>query len=90
MQSSGVRGAPDLVVEVLSAATVVIDRRIKKQLYARYGVPHYWLFDPEQRLAEAHQLADGAYQLITTAQGYKQFAASPFPDLSIPLAELWE
>ncbi len=34
----GVEGPPDLVVEVLSPATVTRDRKSKFQLYARYGV----------------------------------------------------
>lgn len=41
-----VQGAPDLVVEVLSPATAVRDRREKKQLYERVGVKEYLLVDP--------------------------------------------
>ncbi len=42
----GVEGAPDLIVEVLSSGTARRDRVEKAQLYARHGVPHYWLADP--------------------------------------------
>jgi len=53
----GIEGAPTLVVEVLSPSTTLIDRSTKWQLYARHGVPFYWLADPEARAIEALVLA---------------------------------
>ena len=39
-------GGPDLVDEVSSPGTATYNRRAKMDLYARAGVPEYWIADP--------------------------------------------
>ena len=41
----GIEGPPDLLVEILSANRSH-DEVLKRALYARFGVPEYWLVDP--------------------------------------------
>ena len=53
--------APDWVCEIISPTTAARDRVHKRNLYARAGVPHYWLIDPEARVLEALALRDGAW-----------------------------
>ena len=55
-----VRGAPDLVVEVLSPTTADRDRGYKHALYAKHGVREYWLVDPVDETIVIHRLQDGA------------------------------
>lgn len=54
-----IKGVPALVVEVLSNPR--IDRVRKRQIYARFGVPQYWIADPDSDRIEIHRLADGEY-----------------------------
>lgn len=48
-------GPPDLVVEIVSPSSAVYDRDAvfgKRGVYARIGVPEYWIVDPVQRTIE--------------------------------------
>lgn len=47
LTEANIRGAPDLVVEVLSPATASRDWRVKLDLYAEHGVQEYWVVDPD-------------------------------------------
>ena len=61
-----VRGVPDLCMEVISQ-TWRRDRIDKKELYGEFGVKEYWIIDPEIRLVEVFDLAQGAYHLHVKA-----------------------
>jgi Uma2 family endonuclease len=87
--SRGIEGPPTLVVEILSPSTVQIDRGVKRQLYARHGVPHYWIVDLEARSIEAYRLVERAYERAADLQGSGPAFLPPFPDLALVPASLW-
>lgn len=43
----GCKGAPDLIIEVLSPSTQRHDQLVKLNLYQRAGVKEYWIVDPQ-------------------------------------------
>ncbi|HFA50292.1 MAG TPA: Uma2 family endonuclease [Bacteroidetes bacterium] len=59
----GIKGAPDMVVEILSPSSFKIDRFEKKDLYEKHGVKEYWLVDPNYKSIEVFALINGKYQL---------------------------
>ena len=89
VSNRGIEGPPALVIEVLSPSTTEIDRSTKRQLYARHGVPCYWIVDAETRTIEAHVLSEGRYQLAARAFGSGPVSLPPFPDLAFGPVSLW-
>jgi Uma2 family endonuclease len=86
----GIEGAPALVVEVLSPTTTRTDRTTKLRLYARYGVPHYWIVDSEAHAIEVYELSGGAYSLVARVAGAGPVRVPPFVDLAFVPDSLWQ
>lgn len=84
-----IRGAPDLIVEIVSPTTEVRDRGIKFQDYARYGVPEYWILDAAARTAEVYVLRGTNYELRARFGEKDTLRSEVLPGLEIPLAEVW-
>jgi Uma2 family endonuclease len=77
-----------LIVEV-SESTVRFDRRVKAPLYARHGIPEYWLVDLPARCLEIYrEPQDGQYRQVTE---HRTGTVSPLalPEVVIDLAALF-
>ena len=59
---TGIKGAPDVVIEVISPNGAARDLVIKRRIYERAGVPEYWAFDPEGRVLHQHFLVNGKFE----------------------------
>ena len=82
-------GPPDVVVEILSISTARHDKTTKMRLYARFGVPSYWLVDPEQKRLLEYVLDEGSYRLSAVVEQEDSFCPRSFPGLEIPLTEVF-
>jgi Uma2 family endonuclease len=63
LSETGTRGAPDLVVEILSESTRRTDERTKRALYDRAGVREYWVVDPTLDTVKVYRRAGAVFEL---------------------------
>ncbi|MBF0544209.1 MAG: Uma2 family endonuclease [Candidatus Riflebacteria bacterium] len=62
IDEKGVRGAPDLAIEVVSPSSVSKDTIKKRRLYEKHGVKEFWLVHPVDRLVSIYYFGkDGSY-----------------------------
>lgn len=54
-----VRGAPDLIIEILSPSTSGRDLGIKRERYELFGVPEYWVVDADAGTVTVFTVAAG-------------------------------
>ena len=80
---------PLLVVEIRSPSTALIDLGRKKAAYQRFGVPSYWIVDPDagNPVLTVFELAVGRYTEAARVTGTATFEArQPFPVTLTPAA----
>lgn len=69
LKDDGFHGAPDLIIEILSPASIKFDKGFKKDEYEKSGVAEYWIVDPVTKVAEGFYLEDKSYKAIPPAEG---------------------
>jgi len=85
-----IRGVPDLLVEVLSPTGTERDRIVKHDLYARNGVPEYWIADPAARTIEVFRLdRAGAYRPAGYYLADAVLRSESLPGLELQLADVF-
>jgi Uma2 family endonuclease len=85
---SHIGGAPELVMEVISAGSWQRDRIQKKALYEQAGVAEYWIIDPDAEAVEVFALVRGAYQLHSKATGREQAKSKLLAGFNVTFIEL--
>lgn len=81
----GIEGPPDLVVEILSPTTARQDRGIKRERYAHFGIPEYWIVDTDRRRIEVHRLTDPPTlpRLVTDRLAWQPVEGGPVLELDV-------
>ena len=86
IDKAGCRGAPDLVVEILSPGTAQKDIKVKFERYERAGVRQYWIVEPEGKTVQIFTLGvDGTYGRPQMYVDGDKVPVSLFSDLVIDL-----
>ena len=87
-------GAPDLVVEVLSPSNPRHDLVRKRELYARHGVPEYWMLEPYAEILHALTApiavaGVGEYMAETLYRPGDTLTTAAIPGLAIAVADIF-
>jgi Uma2 family endonuclease len=81
--------SPDWVCETLSPSTESIDRGKKLRIYAREGVRHVWLINPDTETIEVFRLEKDRWLLLDTYAGDISARLEPFDAIELELWWLW-
>jgi len=87
LTEKNVQGAPSLAIEVVSDSRM--DRVRKRDLYATFGVPEYWVVDPDIDRVEVHRLAGEKYGKPELFVAPETLTYDRLPGLTIDLAALF-
>jgi Uma2 family endonuclease len=84
LDERGCRGAPDLVIEILSPSTAARDQLTKRALYERHGVREYWIVHPIDRIVTIHRRgAGGAFGLPELFEARGSLPIAGFAGLTV-------
>jgi Uma2 family endonuclease len=82
-------GPPDLVIEILSPSTAKRDRTVKKESYAQFGVPEYWIVDPFNLTIEQYILTSKTlpYELLNVFASEDTVTSDRLPCVSFTVQD---
>ncbi|MBL7858859.1 MAG: Uma2 family endonuclease [Cyclobacteriaceae bacterium] len=61
-ENSGIHGIPDLLIEILSPGNADHELIRKRELYEKFGVPEYWIVNPDTKETIGFTLNNGKYE----------------------------
>ncbi len=89
VKDANIQGSPDLVVEVLSPSTRERDLGVKAHLYARFGVPEYWVVDPEVETLAIYHLTSEGYEISGPFRRGETIHSDLFPGATLSVADVF-
>ncbi len=84
-----IRVVPDWICEVLSTSTRRHDLRIKRPFYARMGVTHLWVVDPDAYVVTSSVLENGRWSELGVWSDEADARIPPFDAVEINVADWW-
>jgi len=81
---------PSLVVEIISPNNERRDRVEKRDLYAAFGIPEYWIVDPAKQSIEVYTLTGFEYSQHAIAVDEGQVTSVLFRTLSVSVQAVFE
>ncbi|MFC3885937.1 Uma2 family endonuclease [Bacillus songklensis] len=90
LDDKGCKGAPDLIVEVLSPSTWQRDRIEKLNQYEKHGVKEYLLIYPNEKIVEQYILEEnGMYGTPYIYNEENVFCSKIFPEFELAMSDIF-
>lgn len=89
LDNKGLKGAPELVVEVLSPSTALKDRNEKLSLYREFGACEYWIVDPLYKTIERYVFKEGQQVSVKGFDMENIFESSYFKGFRIKVSDIF-
>jgi len=91
IDDKGYNGAPDMIVEIISPASIKMDKFIKFNKYEKAGVKEYWIVEPEGKLVSVFTLqGDQRYGRPDIYTEDDKIKVAIFPDLVVNLKPIFD
>jgi len=90
LDDKGCKGAPDLIVEIISAGNAKHDADTKFKLYEEAGVKEYWMVYPEEKNIFLYYLSHQQYIGTKPFTEGEILQSKTFPDLKIPVDDIFD
>lgn len=84
-----VKGAPDLIIEILSPFNKRHDTFVKFRQYQKAGVKEYWIVDPSRRIVDVYILKNGKYGVGTVYDDTDIIPVNVLSGCEISLADVF-
>ena len=90
IMEANARGAPDLIIEVISPSTEKRDRNIKLKMYAKFGVRECWLVDPVSKTVEIYRLDKKNFKLAAKLTVSEVLTTPLLPIFTISVQDVFQ
>jgi Uma2 family endonuclease len=83
--------APDLVIEIVSPGSTNRSRdfNLKRKVYAKFGVPEYWVVDTWAKSVAVFRLTDNTLEEVVTLRGDDELESPVLPGLALKLSAIF-
>ncbi len=89
IDEKGCCGAPDIVIEILSASTSYKDEGEKLKLYEKHSVKEYWIVNPASRYVMIYHLEDSKFSKPEYLRNDEVLTSRILQGFSLNLDEIW-
>jgi hypothetical protein len=89
LDERGCKGAPDLIVEILSPNNSRRDLKDKFEIYQEAGVPEYWIVHPTDKTLSIYVLEGGIYRGLAPIVEGDWVTSGQFPGLEVDTTQIF-